>query len=280
MSNSKHCYFCNVYFKRLYNLKLHLINKRCKKIDDIISNYYSLYLFINSLKNEKNSIETDQEILVKKPRGRPKKEQVEIVTKKPRGRPKKEQEEQVVINKSRGRPKKEQKIVVKKPRGRPKKVTEIKKEIIPLLQLTKLYVKDNLENNKKLLDEYDTNKEDTHVINIVTNYLCSLFYNKEYPMYYCISYIKRKPALFNIQVEETVHVVKELKDSCDYLYDIVYKIIKKQLVKSFKLIDLELQEDTLSLLLIHLKKKKDILKKAVKSTLYLILYDKSRKIKN
>jgi len=82
-----------------------------------------------SKKVNKNKTFDDSEI-VKKPRGRPKKEvpQVKETVKKPRGRPRKEIPQ---VKKPRGRPKKEVpqvKALVKKPRGRPRKeVSQVKK---------------------------------------------------------------------------------------------------------------------------------------------------------
>jgi hypothetical protein len=86
-----------------------------------------------SKKVNKNKTFDDSEI-VKKPRGRPKKEvpQVKETVKKPRGRPKKEVPQvKETVKKPRGRPKKEVpqvKALVKKPRGRPRKeVSQVKK---------------------------------------------------------------------------------------------------------------------------------------------------------
>ena len=82
-----------------------------------------------SKKVNKNKTFDDSEI-VKKPRGRPKKEvpQVKETVKKPSGRPRKEIPQ---VKKPRGRPKKEVpqvKALVKKPRGRPRKeVSQVKK---------------------------------------------------------------------------------------------------------------------------------------------------------
>ena len=97
--------------------------------------------------------------------------------------------------------------------------------------ITELNLENNMYNNRLILDKFDDKKCNENALKeLLTEYIRNILCNKSCPENMCITYIKRRPPMFNVIVDnDSVYNIKSAKEIYQSYPDLFLKIIKKQM---------------------------------------------------